>query len=83
MIPFTCGRYVGNVARFFNHSCDPNLRPVKVVAASKQKRPHMCFFALRRIEAGEELTWKYVTGVSLKKGGQACYCGSSNCSGYV
>lgn len=76
-------RYVGNVARFFNHSCDPNLRPLKVVAASKQKFPTMCFFALRRIEAGEELTWKYVTGVRTKKGGQACYCKAPKCTGFV
>jgi hypothetical protein len=27
---FVC-RYVGSVSRFFNHSCDPNIRPCKVI----------------------------------------------------
>jgi len=75
--------YIGNVARFFNHSCNPNLRPIKVVGASSAKSvPTMCFFALRRIEPGEELTWKYVSGIKAKSG-QICHCDAENCVGYV
>lgn len=76
-------RYIGNVARFFNHSCNPNLRPIKVIGSSAHRTyPTMSFFATRRIEAGEELTWKYVSGVKAKSG-QICCCMASNCVGYV
>ena len=72
--------YVGNVARFFNHSCAPNMKPVKVCTGMKY--PTMAFFALRRIEAGEELTWKYVSGTK-RRSGQKCHCNSPECIGYV
>lgn len=74
-------RFVGNVARFFNHSCSPNLRPIKTACGSSSLTT-VCFFALNRIEPGEELTWKYVSGVKSKSG-QECYCESENCCGYV
>jgi hypothetical protein len=84
--PLSCPvsrRYIGNVARFFNHSCHPNLRPVKVMCYREGKSYlTMAFFALRRIEPGEELTWKYVSGIT-RKSGQRCYCGSSNCAGFI
>lgn len=42
----------------------------------------MAFFAIKRIESGEELTWKYVSGIS-RRSGQRCYCNTSNCVGYL
>lgn len=46
----------GNVSRFINHLCDPNLIPVKVFIDHQDLRfPRMCFFASRDIKAYDEL----------------------------
>ena len=47
----------GNLGRFINHSCDPNLSIVLVRAGSFV--PHVAFFANRKIPPGEELTFFY------------------------
>ncbi|KAG7269957.1 hypothetical protein CRUP_026527 [Coryphaenoides rupestris] len=51
---------VGNVGRFLNHSCRPNLAmvPVRVHSAL----PRLALFACRDIDAGEELTFDYGGG---------------------
>ncbi|RPA94355.1 hypothetical protein L873DRAFT_1846676 [Choiromyces venosus 120613-1] len=69
----------GSVARFVNHSCDPNCRMEKWLV---EGRPRMALFAGDDgIEAGEELTYDYnfnwFTGVSQ----QICHCGADNCRG--
>lgn len=48
--------YRGNVARFVNHSCDPNCRMEKWTVNGEQR---MALFANRPIMTGEELTWHY------------------------
>ena len=49
-------RKYGNVARFINHLCEPNLVPVKVFVDSQDLRfPRICLFASRDINAQEEL----------------------------
>jgi len=49
-------RRYGNVSRFINHLCEPNLLPVKVFVEHQDLRfPRMCFFATRDIKANEEL----------------------------
>ena len=49
-------RKYGNVARFINHLCEPNLVPVKVFVDSQDLRfPRICLFASRDILAQEEL----------------------------
>ena len=49
--------YVGNIGRFINHSCEPNLFmvPVRVNLTI----PHLALFALRDIASGEELSFDY------------------------
>ncbi|TPX57791.1 histone-lysine N-methyltransferase [Powellomyces hirtus] len=77
----------GNVARFINHSCDPNL--VMVPVRINQIVPSAALFALRDIEAGEELTFDYSGAgeVSQVDSGDAnrirCACGSELCRGYL
>ena len=44
----------GSVARFANHSCDPNLDSEEVIDPKKQL--HIVMFARRDIAVGEELT---------------------------
>lgn len=53
---------VGNVGRFLNHSCQPNLlmQPVRVHSLV----PRLALFAVRDISVGEELTFDYSGGYS-------------------
>lgn len=50
----------GNVTRFINHSCDPNLAVYSVWIDSQDSHLYrIAFFANRDIVAGEELTFDY------------------------
>ncbi|XP_055910325.1 histone-lysine N-methyltransferase EHMT2 isoform X2 [Eupeodes corollae] len=52
--------YYGNVSRFFNHSCDANLVPVRVFYEHQDYRfPKIALFACRDIPVGEELCFDY------------------------
>ena len=49
-------RRYGNIARFINHLCEPNLVPVKAFVEHQDLRfPRICLFASREIKAYEEL----------------------------
>lgn len=49
-------RFYGNVSRFLNHHCEPNLVPVRVFMSHQDLRfPRIAFFSTRLIEAGEQL----------------------------
>lgn len=51
----------GNVSHFINHSCDPNCGVWAVwINCMDLDLPKICLFALRRIEAGEELSFDYL-----------------------
>ncbi|XP_031413458.1 histone-lysine N-methyltransferase EHMT2-like, partial [Meleagris gallopavo] len=48
-------RYYGNVSRFINHLCDPNIIPVRVFMLHQDLRfPRIAFFSSRHIRPGEE-----------------------------
>lgn len=76
---------IGNLARFINHSCAPNLRLTIIRYGCRV--PHVGLFALRDIEPMEELTYDYGSNdnrdVSSNDNEDAtikrCYCASSNC----
>ncbi|XP_059925637.1 histone-lysine N-methyltransferase SETMAR [Gadus macrocephalus] len=90
---------VGNVGRFLNHSCRPNL--VMVPVRMHSALPHLALFACRDICSGKELTFDYSGGGSrdgdTSRGSQAaieasrthglqrkaCYCRAQNCSGFL
>ncbi|XP_064633424.1 histone-lysine N-methyltransferase SETMAR-like [Lineus longissimus] len=57
---------MGNVGRFINHSCAPNLImfPVRV----DNNVPKLCLFAARDINSGEELTFDYSGEFRLNNG---------------
>ncbi|XP_063284801.1 histone-lysine N-methyltransferase SETDB2 isoform X1 [Pelobates fuscus] len=49
----------GNVGRFLNHSCSPNLFIQHVYVETHHKQfPWVAFFTNRHVRAGDELTWE-------------------------
>ena len=49
-------RYYGNISRFINHLCDPNIIPVRVFMLHQDLRfPRIAFFSSRDILTGQEL----------------------------
>lgn len=69
----------GNLGRFCNHSCNPNCYVDKWVVGDKLR---MGIFALRNVQAGEELVFNY----NVDRYGadpQPCYCAEPNCVGFI
>nr|P45975.2 RecName: Full=Histone-lysine N-methyltransferase Su(var)3-9; AltName: Full=Histone H3-K9 methyltransferase; Short=H3-K9-HMTase; AltName: Full=Lysine N-methyltransferase 1; AltName: Full=Protein suppressor of variegation 3-9 [Drosophila melanogaster]CAB93768.2 histone-lysine N-methyltransferase, H3 lysine-9 specific [Drosophila melanogaster] len=78
----------GNISHFINHSCDPNLAVFPCwIEHLNVALPHLVFFTLRPIKAGEELSFDYIradnedvpyenlsTAVRVE-----CRCGRDNC----
>ncbi|KAM3914547.1 histone-lysine N-methyltransferase SETMAR [Leptodactylus fuscus] len=88
--------HIGNIGRFLNHSCQPNL--VMVPVRTHSMVPRLALFAAQDIRAGEELCYDY-SGVAFNftPGGETqsrgkegdvrqrkrCLCGTAPCSGYL
>ncbi|XP_053652299.1 histone-lysine N-methyltransferase NSD3 isoform X2 [Cherax quadricarinatus] len=69
----------GNLARFMNHSCQPNCETQKWTVGGDTR---VGLFAIEDIPSGSELTFNYnlqCVGTEKKK----CCCGASNCSGFI
>lgn len=66
----------GGVARFINHSCEPNCY-TKVITVEGQKK--IFIYAKRHISAGEEITYNYKFPLEDKK--IPCNCRSRRCRG--
>ncbi|CAH1265907.1 SETMAR [Branchiostoma lanceolatum] len=89
--------YIGNVGRYINHSCAPNLLMLPVRVDSEV--PKLALFAGRDIEIGEELSFDYSGEYgNVEKQGQLqkatektidssklkpCFCGSKMCAGFL
>ncbi|KAK3033219.1 hypothetical protein RJ639_033099 [Escallonia herrerae] len=78
----------GNIGRFVNHSCLPNLYAQDVLYDHDDKRmPHVMLFAAEDIPPLQELTYdyNYTMGQVLDGNGDIkkknCYCGASDCTG--
>ena len=76
-----------SITRYINHSCDPNTFTKMVLWDHHDvMRPHLCFFSVKEIRAGEELTFDYKyeflgsenTDTRIK-----CHCGAPNCRGFL
>ncbi|XP_062938714.1 histone-lysine N-methyltransferase EHMT1 isoform X7 [Cynocephalus volans] len=74
-------RFYGNVSRFINHHCEPNLVPVRVFMSHQDLRfPRIAFFSTRLIMAGEQLGFDYGERFWDIKGKLfSCRCGSPKC----
>jgi len=71
--------FQGNIARYINHSCDPNCVTQKWTVKGENC---VGIFAKEDIRTGSELTFDYKF-VRLGAHKQQCLCGSDNCSGYL
>ncbi|KAM0934229.1 putative [histone H3]-lysine(4) N-trimethyltransferase chromatin remodeling SET family [Dioscorea sansibarensis] len=78
----------GNVGRFINHSCSPNLYAQNVLYDHDDKSmPHIMLFAAENIPPLQELTYHYNYAVdqvhdsdgNIKR--KDCHCGSDECTG--
>ena len=72
---------IGNIGRYINHSCEPNLCPVPV--RTETAFPHISFFSVRDIDENEELTYSYGTQEGKNSSKKKCYCGTKSCSGFL
>eukprot|EP00050_Salpingoeca_kvevrii_P017506 m.65791 g.65791 ORF g.65791 m.65791 type:complete len:266 (-) comp7588_c0_seq3:179-976(-) len=78
---------IGNVGRFFNHSCAPNCELRLVRRCSFFPTPSL--FSLRAIAPGEHLSFDY--GAGLEPEAQQspsgrlrpCHCGAAECRGFL
>ncbi|PPR83322.1 hypothetical protein GOBAR_AA37395 [Gossypium barbadense] len=77
----------GNMGRFINHSCSPNLYAQNVLYDHDDKRiPHIMLFAAENIPPLQELTYHYnymIDQVHDESGDirkKVCCCGSSKCT---
>lgn len=69
---------VGNVARFINHSCEPNCYS-RIVSVEGVKK--IVIFAKRRLRRGEEIKYDYQFPLEDDK--IPCYCGALSCTGFM
>uniref|UniRef100_A0A3Q3X190 SET domain-containing protein n=1 Tax=Mola mola TaxID=94237 RepID=A0A3Q3X190_MOLML len=74
-------RFYGNISRFLNHMCEPNLFACRVFTTHQDLRfPHIAFFASENIMVGEELGFDYGDHFwEVKSKLFNCECGSSKC----
>lgn len=85
--------YVGSVARFVNHSCDPNLHVTMVREHPRQMVGIPVLVAARTVAPGEELTFCYgegdlqqqaqAGGAETRRSKRACHCGVDCCRGWL
>ncbi|XP_069495430.1 histone-lysine N-methyltransferase SETDB2 isoform X2 [Ambystoma mexicanum] len=71
----------GNVGRFLNHSCCPNLFVQDVFVDTHDRNlPWVAFFTNRYVKAGTELTWDYNYEVgTMPENEIPCLCGVPKC----
>ena len=76
---FIDSTYCGNLSRFVNHSCEPNVVAHQVIHFGEVK---VFYYALTNIKFGEEIFLDYGV-VEASEPGLTCRCGSDSCRGYL
>ncbi|CAA9990257.1 SET domain protein, putative [Plasmodium knowlesi strain H] len=76
-IPCIDALFISNVARFLNHSCEPNVNVITIWRGDKY--PSVGIFASRDIKPDEPLKYHY--GINYKN--IKCMCNSKKCKGYI
>lgn len=74
-------RLFGNIGRFINHLCEPNLLAVRVFTMHQDLRfPRIALFSSRPIKAGEQIGFDYGDHYwRVKSKFLSCQCGSPKC----
>ncbi|XP_068454965.1 histone-lysine N-methyltransferase EHMT1a [Clinocottus analis] len=74
-------RLFGNIGRFINHLCEPNLLAVRVFTMHQDLRfPRIAFFSSRPIKAGDQIGFDYGDHYwRVKSKYFSCQCGSFKC----
>ncbi|KAG5186517.1 hypothetical protein JKP88DRAFT_214784, partial [Tribonema minus] len=73
--------FKGSLARFVNHSCDPNCYTQIIVVDGVKK---IIIYAKRAIATGEELSYDYKFPLEEKEEERVpCHCGAAKCRGYM
>uniref|UniRef100_A0A3P8Q8S6 Euchromatic histone-lysine N-methyltransferase 1a n=1 Tax=Astatotilapia calliptera TaxID=8154 RepID=A0A3P8Q8S6_ASTCA len=74
-------RLFGNIGRFINHLCEPNLLAVRVFTMHQDLRfPRIAFFSSRSIKAGDQIGFDYGDHYwRVKSKYFSCQCGSNKC----
>ena len=74
---------IGNIGRYLNHSCSPNVFSQNVFVDTHDLRfPWIAFFTMSSVKAGAELCWDYNYEVGSIPGKTLyCSCGSDYCRG--
>lgn len=70
------GSVRSNIARFVNHSCEPN-------CYAEIDRGHVWINADRAIQPGEELSYDYGYALTDDWEDYPCHCKASKCQGYI
>ncbi|KAM7312228.1 putative mixed-lineage leukemia protein, mll [Ixodes scapularis] len=68
----------GNLARFINHSCNPNCY-AKVITVEGQKK--IVIYSKQPINVNEEITYDYKFPLEEEK--ISCLCGAPQCRGFL
>lgn len=74
---------IGNIGRYLNHSCEPNVFVQNVFVDTHDLRfPWVAFFSSQFVRAGQELCWDYNYEVGSIPGKELyCACGADQCKG--
>ncbi|KAM4608028.1 histone-lysine N-methyltransferase EHMT1-like isoform 1-T1 [Polymixia lowei] len=74
-------RLFGNIGRFINHLCEPNLLAVRVFTMHQDLRfPRIAFFSSRPVQAGDQIGFDYGEHYwRVKSKYFSCQCGSPKC----
>uniref|UniRef100_A0A8C6MJP1 SET domain-containing protein n=1 Tax=Nothobranchius furzeri TaxID=105023 RepID=A0A8C6MJP1_NOTFU len=74
-------RLFGNIGRFINHLCEPNLMVVRVFTMHQDLRfPKIAFFSSKPIKAGDQIGIDYGENYwRVKSKYLSCQCGSVKC----
>ncbi|KAL0224705.1 hypothetical protein RCL1_002617 [Eukaryota sp. TZLM3-RCL] len=70
----------GSIARYINHSCDPNCFAKTLVVDGQKK---IVIYAKKGIEVGEEITYDYQFPIEDEDSKVLCFCGAAKCRKYL
>ncbi|KAH8346772.1 hypothetical protein KR084_011096 [Drosophila pseudotakahashii] len=70
----------GNLARFMNHSCEPNCETQKWTVNCIHR---VGLFAIKDIPSNTELTFNYLWDDLMNNSKKVCFCGATRCSGEI